>query len=412
MTRTAFGQRTVKPGEADGQPPAYPVAPPPAADALPDAPFGRREGVRAPADEPTGFGGAARTGDREEIHPFEFRGSGSEYFRIWVVNLALTLATVGVYSAWAAVRQRRYFLGNTVLDGHSFDYHANPVSILIGRMVVLAALLVVQLMNVISPVAQLIMIVILLAGLPWLINNGLRFNAAMTSYRNVRFGFEGTYLGALASFILMPLAGFLTLGLLLPVASRMQQRYIAANTRWGTGAFGFESPLGPFYRNLLVTAGFALLVGFVFGILSGATSTRMQDVLSGTDLSKEEQSVFLLMVLVFLVAIPTLLLTSAFYAAGVRNLAFNATAFEGRHALVSTVGRLRYVWILVSNLILTVLTLFFYRPWASVRTWRYLCGATALNSRGSLDGIVEAAQRKGNVGASQYLDLDGFSFGI
>ena len=357
-------------------------------------------------------GEAARAGEREELHLFEFRGSGSEYFRIWAVNLALTLATIGVYSAWAAVRRRRYFLGNTVLDGHTFDYHANPVSILIGRMVVLAALLVFQLLSVISPGTQLIMMGILLSVLPWLINNGLRFNAAMTSYRNVRFGFEGTYLGALASFILMPLVGLLTFGLLLPVASRMQQRYIAANTRWGTGAFGFESPLGPFYRNLLATAGFALLAAFVFGVFSGSTSTLLQDVLSKTDLGEQEDVVFLSIVLVSLLALPTLLLTTTFYAAGVRNLGFNATAFEGRHALVSTVGRLRYVWILVSNLILTVLTLFLYRPWASVRTWRYLCMATALNSRGSLDGVVEAVQRKGNVGASQYLDLDGFSFGI
>ena len=33
-----------------------------------------------------------------------FTGDGKEYFRIWVVNLLLTLATFGIYSAWAKVR--------------------------------------------------------------------------------------------------------------------------------------------------------------------------------------------------------------------------------------------------------------------------------------------------------------------
>ena len=33
-----------------------------------------------------------------------FTGRGGEYFRIWVVNLLLTLITFGLYSAWAKVR--------------------------------------------------------------------------------------------------------------------------------------------------------------------------------------------------------------------------------------------------------------------------------------------------------------------
>jgi len=37
-----------------------------------------------------------------------FTGRGSEYFRIWVVNVLLTLVTFGVYSAWAKVRKARY----------------------------------------------------------------------------------------------------------------------------------------------------------------------------------------------------------------------------------------------------------------------------------------------------------------
>lgn len=41
--------------------------------------------------------------------PFEFTGDGAEYFRIWVINLLLTLATLGIYSAWAKVRKARYF---------------------------------------------------------------------------------------------------------------------------------------------------------------------------------------------------------------------------------------------------------------------------------------------------------------
>ena len=51
----------------------------------------------------------------------EFRGSGREYFRIWIVNLLLSILTLGIYSAWAKVRKKKYFYRNTLLDDHNFD---------------------------------------------------------------------------------------------------------------------------------------------------------------------------------------------------------------------------------------------------------------------------------------------------
>ena len=74
--------------------------------------------------------------------PFEFRGNGGEYFRIWIVNLLLTIVTLGIYSAWAKVRRLRYFYGNTFLDGQSFDYHGQPLAILKGRLIVVAGYVV------------------------------------------------------------------------------------------------------------------------------------------------------------------------------------------------------------------------------------------------------------------------------
>ena len=55
---------------------------------------------------------------------FEFSGKGGEYFRIWIVNLALTILTLGIYSAWAKVRRLQYFHRNTALIGNSFDLPA------------------------------------------------------------------------------------------------------------------------------------------------------------------------------------------------------------------------------------------------------------------------------------------------
>ena len=58
--------------------------------------------------------------------PFEFKGTASQYFGIWIVNLLLTIITLGIYTPWAKVRTKRYFYGNTLLDGSPFDYLASP----------------------------------------------------------------------------------------------------------------------------------------------------------------------------------------------------------------------------------------------------------------------------------------------
>ena len=58
-------------------------------------------------------------------HSFEFKGKGGEYFSIWIVNVLLSIVTLGIYSAWATVRTRRYFYANFKLAGEGFEYHAD-----------------------------------------------------------------------------------------------------------------------------------------------------------------------------------------------------------------------------------------------------------------------------------------------
>ena len=88
--------------------------------------------------------------------PFEFRGNGGEYFRIWIVNLLLTIITLGIYSAWAKVRRMRYFYGNTFVDGQSFEYHGQPLAILKGRLIVVAGYVVFVITSQIYPIFAVI----------------------------------------------------------------------------------------------------------------------------------------------------------------------------------------------------------------------------------------------------------------
>src|SRR6478752_6783812 len=114
-------------------------------------------------------------GGAKRFERASFTGSAREYFGIWIVNVLLTILTLGIYSAWAKVRRNRYFFGNTVLLGRSFEYHAKGLQILIGRLIVLGAFVVLNVMAAIVPILVLLPTLVVLIALPWLVAKGLRF---------------------------------------------------------------------------------------------------------------------------------------------------------------------------------------------------------------------------------------------
>jgi uncharacterized membrane protein YjgN (DUF898 family) len=126
----------------------------------------------------------------------EFHGSAEEYFRIWAVNLCLTLLTAGVFSAWAKVRKKRYFYAQTRLDGTPFQYLGEPLPILKGRVIAVVLLLGYYASSRFFTGLLPFVLVLGLVLAPWVIARSAAFNARYSAYRNIRFAFDGNYLGA------------------------------------------------------------------------------------------------------------------------------------------------------------------------------------------------------------------------
>ena len=148
--------------------------------------------------------------------PLTFTGSAREYFGIWIVNLALSVLTLGVYSASAKVRRLQYFHRHTRLAGVPFDYHGTPLAILKGRIVAVNLLLIYTLAGQFGPVVALAAFAILAIALPWLLMRSMMFRLQNTSYRGLRFGFIGSAAGAYRVFLGLPLLSVFTLFLLAP----------------------------------------------------------------------------------------------------------------------------------------------------------------------------------------------------
>jgi uncharacterized membrane protein YjgN (DUF898 family) len=145
--------------------------------------------------------------------PLEFVGSASAYFRVWIVNLCLSLLTLGLYSPWAKVRTKQHLYGQVRLDGTPFRYLAPPLAILKGRLI--AAVLLTGFYAVTHFYLSLRWygILILAAALPWILVRASAFDAHYSAFRNLRFAFRGTYAGAFSNLGLAALQAATVFGL-------------------------------------------------------------------------------------------------------------------------------------------------------------------------------------------------------
>jgi uncharacterized membrane protein YjgN (DUF898 family) len=183
------------------------------------------------------------------VQAFSFAGRASEYFGIWIVNLLLSILTLGIYSAWAKVRTKRYFYGNTVLAGYAFDYLAPPIQILKARLIVVAFFVLWTIAAYFFWwVDDIMLLVVLPVITPWAVVRALTFAARYSSHRNVAFDFHGRLREAFWVYLLLPLGTLLTLGLLLPYAAWRHQRFRIGYSAYGQTPFAFSGSLREFYR--------------------------------------------------------------------------------------------------------------------------------------------------------------------
>ena len=327
---------------------------------------------------------AMPTADADEIREenFSFAGDGGEYFRIWIVNLLLTIVTLGIYSAWAKVRREQYFHRNLLLDGSGFDYHGQPIPILKGRIVAFLLLVALSTAQNIDPVLYGVALVLLLPVVPWLAVKAFRFRAHNTSYRGLRFSFHGTYRQAFKVFIGYGLLAMVTFWLAFPLFYRQLRKFVLDNTRFGSTSFECSVTIGAIYRIFLFPALIMLLlmIGLIVVVIS-AFAGRENPLLM----------VFLgaafMLIPLLLISIQALLVP--YIQARTANAVWNSTSL-GPHAFVSRLPVGGYIGLTVVNWLAIIGTLGLFIPWARVRVARYRAEHLAMAVSGSLDDFLAA----------------------
>jgi uncharacterized membrane protein YjgN (DUF898 family) len=308
---------------------------------------------------PAARSGAAPAGERV-VRP-EFTGSAGEYFRIWIVNLFFTLITLGIYSAWAKVRKKRYFYGSTRLDGDSFDYFASPKTILKGRIVAFFVFVIYAFAAELYPLSGYALWVLFLLILPWLVMRALTFNARNSAYRGLRFDFAATPREAARVYIGMPLVVALTLGLAFPWFMARQKAFVLSHHALGTTRFGCDLSARQFFATYIL--GTIILLALVVPVAAlmgfGLASQALPEAVSWLGF-----------------VVPAILMYAAYavvYAyiqARTTNLLWNGAHCPGIR-FSSSLGALKLARLYLGNVVAIAVTAGLLIPWAVIRTLRY-----------------------------------------
>jgi uncharacterized membrane protein YjgN (DUF898 family) len=354
---------------------------------------------------------SARAGERVEA--FKFTGKSSEYFRIWIVNTFLVIITLGLWSPWAKIRKRKFFLRHTWVAGANFEYHANPWAILRGRLIAGVAFIIYWFTGEINPnyAPWIALFVAIIA--PWLVVSSLRFNLSNTSYRNLRFSFEGTVKdGVIAlwplwwvtlSAVLNPpdfdVSGFtirnalatltyLIFVLAYPYLHGAVRLLVLNHSRFGHAPIACTTRIKTFYTIYLRGALVGIGLMFIAGIVSLIWSMILAGVLGMKFMSYTKLFPLVMGALTMLPFAAAGLFWYAFTQTRLINGTFNLTTISTNVRVFSNIQTHSMAVLYLVNTIAVIFTLGLAIPWAAIRTARQRVETTSLAIGGDLDDII------------------------
>jgi len=360
----------------------------------------------APVGSPEAQAPSPAAAPRRSVERFQFTGKTGEYFGIWIVNLFLTIVTLGIYSAWAKVRKKRYFYGNTWVAGANFDYHGNPVAILKGRILAFGAFAAYTLAGRYSPKTAALVALVFMPAIPWLLVRSFAFNAVNSSYRNLRFHFHATYREGLAA--VWPILIFPVLALVLPqidpqnpkevtsammwgvflpplafalfypyIVARMNRLHVD-NARFGTAPFAMSASTGQFYVVYVIAMALLVAIAVVMGLLAAAMFFAPRYLAPLVPIA---------LFAVYILAFSGLL---GFTRAKVGNLVLGSTRLAGQVGVASALRVRPLARIYVTNALAIVFSLGLAIPWAAIRVARYRAECLALECEGGMESFAAA----------------------
>lgn len=290
-------------------------------------------------------------------YQFRFTGTAGRYFPIWIVNTLLIAVTAGAWYAWAKVRSKKFFYQHTTVAKAALEYHGSAMSIFKGWLLAMAffaagyVAVILNLENALPFVAALIFM------LPWVICRSLSYRARHTSYRGIRFDFDGGFEDALVVYVLLPVLTLLTAGLAFPYLYYRHKRFVIENHWFGGWKFTFRAGAGDFYFSAVIAL-ILIAVGAGGGWALFQYGPEIPELATLAPLLAPSLAGLFVMIGI------------CYFLAATCNLTWNATVLD-KNNFKSNIGTGRLFGMYFVNLIALGISGGLLMPWVKVRMARY-----------------------------------------
>jgi uncharacterized membrane protein YjgN (DUF898 family) len=363
-------------------------------------------------------------------HPLKFTGDGGVYFGVWLVNLLLMVVTLGLFTPFARRRTAKYFYSHTVVAGTPLEFTAGLRRMVFGFLLFFALYLAYQLAaNTGQNKAVALLFLGGLALAPFLWRSAMRFRLGATRWRGIRGVFTATtgevyraswpLLAVAASWavavlafspsVAVPARGAAIIAAVLITllcVVRLEYNYASllfTRTEFGEQPGRWKPAYGDFVRIWLASMGFFLAVvlgiALVFAIAIGGSIWALA---SGIGPRTKEAAVAI--VLATAAGFFLMLLASgparAYREARMFKLVWSNVGLGSVARFKCELGVWRYVGLRLKNMLLSMLTFGFYRPFAITSEYRMKTESVTLHVKGGLDQLVGRAvtRQQGGVG--------------
>lgn len=355
--------------------------------------------------------------------PIAYVGRVGALYKLFIVNLLLTIITLGVFRFWARTRLRRYIWANTTVGNEAFEYTGTGGELFKGFLLAIAiflpAAIVLGVAQVFLPaLAAGIVTFAFYFGIFFLALAGgfaaRRYQMRRTTWRGIRFTVDGSPWAFAAAMLWRVLLLPFTLFLMLPWVAAASLRRTLGQTRFGSTPARFDGTGGVLFPWMVLAIGvfFAVLVpgliaagGAVYAairLMAGGAGGPVDPTMVNTVIF----GIIALYAMLFL----AFALGGAVYRAATMRFTFDHLALDAmRFGFAPSIGRT--VLFLVGNTLLVLVTLGLGFPWALHRRLQFIAGG--ISATGTIDlaavAQAEAGPRRGE-GLADVLGLEAGPF--
>jgi uncharacterized membrane protein YjgN (DUF898 family) len=309
-----------------------------------------------------------------------------------LLNTVLRVFTLGVYHFWGKTEVRQRIWSAVRIDGEPLEYRGTGGELFRGFLVVFVLILL--------PLGIIAFVVPLLFGaqiarrggvesLLWLviftlwgfgIHRARRYRLSRTRWRGIRGGLSGRSAPFAWTYLWTTLLVPLTLGWILPWRAVRLQKALFDQTHFGDKAFTFTGRAGPLYSRfwLVWVSALVLFIG-AFAAVAGVVGLQAKNA---APLSPPSPRQIAMIVGILFGALLIFAIIRAWYSSRMFNYFASQTKYQGcSFRLGATVPSL--IWLVASNYLIRTLSLTILSPLAEARSMRYIV------DRLSLEGPIE-----------------------